>query len=151
MFTDDYSGMKFVEKLPSKNKIDVFNSLEKFITMAERQQDRKVKAFTLNHGSEFFNSLFIPFCDEKGILLHDTAPYTPAQNSVSERGNKTIINKARTMLIDANMPKRFWYPAIDTAVFLDNRTISKSSGEFKSTPHELWNGHKTGIKHLRTF
>lgn len=99
LFTDDFSSMRFVYPLSSKNKETVFPVLESFISYAERQTDKHVKIFTLDCGSEFFNSLFEPFCMEKGITLHATAPYTPEQNGVSERSMKTINSKARAMLL----------------------------------------------------
>lgn len=77
LFTDDFSGMKFVYKLKSKNKTEVHDVSIKFIAMVERQCDRQVKGFTLDQGSELFNSLFEPYCEERGILLHDSAAYTP--------------------------------------------------------------------------
>lgn len=67
LFTDDLTGMKFVYFLKSKDKTSVFNAILAFIIFAERQSERKVKCFTLDQGSEFFNSLFVPYCREQGI------------------------------------------------------------------------------------
>lgn len=78
-FTDDFSSMRFIYPLKSKNKETVFSTIKQFISYAERQADCHVKAVTLVCGSEFFNSLFVPFCEELGISLHDTAPYTPSR------------------------------------------------------------------------
>lgn len=100
--------MRFVYNLKSKDKETVFEALSHFIAVVERQKDRKLKQFTLDGGSEFFNSLFVPFCEERGIILHKTAAYKPEQNGVAERANKTINAKARALLIQANLPSRFW-------------------------------------------
>lgn len=151
LFTDDFSSMRFIYTLPSKIKEAVFPVLESFISYAERQTDRHVKSFTLDCGSEFFNTLFEPFCMEKGIILHATAPYTPEQNGVSERSMKTINSKARAMLLEANVPTRFWYQAAETAVFLHNRTMCKASGDLDVTPYELWHKRKPDIHHVRVF
>lgn len=151
LFTDDFSSMRFIYPLKSKSKESVFPVIRSFIAYAERQTDNHVKSFTLDCGSEFFNSLFVPFCDEMGINLHSTAPYTPSQNGVSEAANKTINAKARAMLITANLPQRFWYHAAETAVFIHNRTICKASGDLNITPFELWHKRKPDISHLRIF
>lgn len=119
--------------------------------MAERKYDRQMKGFTLDQGSQFFNSLFKAYCEERGIILHDSEAYTPEENGVAERSNKTINNKARTLLAESNLPQKFWYAAIETAVFMDNRTISKQYGSFLKTPYELWFRHKPNIKRLQTF
>lgn len=151
LFTDDYSSMRFIYPLSSKRKEHVFPVIESFISYAERQTDRHVKGFTLDCGSEFFNSLFEPYCLEKGIILHATAPYTPEQNGVSERSMKTINGKARAMLLEANVPAHFWYQAAETAVFLHNRTICTASGDLDTTPFELWYKRRPNIHHLRVF
>lgn len=151
MFTDNFSSMRFIYPLKSKNKESVFPVIKSFISYAERQTDHHVKSFTLDCGSEFFNSLFVPFCDEMGINLHPTAPYTPSQNGVSEAANKTINAKARAMLITANLPQRFWYHAAETAVYIHNRTICKASGDLTITPFEIWHKRKPNIHHLCVF
>lgn len=151
MFTDDYSSMRFIYPLKSKTKEAVFATIKQFVSYAERQTDCHVKSFTLDCGSEFFNSLFVPFCEELGINLHATAPYTPSHNGVSEVANKTINGKARAMLITSNLPRSFWYQAAETAVFLHNRTICKASGNLEMTPYEIWHKQKPDIGHLRIF
>ncbi|XP_021991258.1 uncharacterized protein LOC110888019 [Helianthus annuus] len=44
------------------------------------------------------------FCVEKGILHEFRAPYTPQQNGVAERKNRTLIEAARSMLADSKLP-----------------------------------------------
>ncbi|KAK1632904.1 hypothetical protein QYE76_007219 [Lolium multiflorum] len=40
---------------------------------------------------------------DEGIVRHHTIPYTPQQNGVAERMNRTIISKARCMLSNADV------------------------------------------------
>lgn len=140
--------MRFIYPLSSKYKEVVFPVLESFVSFAEQQTDKHLKSFTLDCGSEFFNSLFEPFCMEKGITLHSTAPYTPEQNGVSEQSMKTINSKARAMLLEANVPIRFWYQAAETAVFLHNQTICKASSSLDVTPFEPWHQRKPNLRHI---
>ncbi|GJZ01534.1 retrovirus-related pol polyprotein from transposon TNT 1-94 [Tanacetum coccineum] len=51
-----------------------------------------------DNGTEFRNSNFESFCDEKGISQNFSSPYTLEKNGVAERKNRTIIEAARTML-----------------------------------------------------
>lgn len=53
--------------------------------------------------------------------------------------------------MEANLPSKFWYQAAETAVFLHNRTICKSSGDLSITPFELWHKRKPDIHHIRVF
>ena len=53
--------------------------------------------------------------NKKGIRMQYTIAYTPQQNGVAERQNRTLCEMARCMLIDADMHKRYWGEAVMTA------------------------------------
>ena len=57
-----------------------------------------------------------------------TAPYTPQQNGRAERKNRYLTEMTRSMLIDANMPNKYWGEALLTANHLQNRL--PTSGEY---------------------
>lgn len=60
--------------------------------------------------------------------------YTPQQKGVAERANRTIVEKARTMLLDAKLSKEYWAEAVNTAVYLINRIPKKAlNGEIPQT------------------
>lgn len=42
-----------------------------------------------------------------GVQVEPTTPYTPEQNGVAERLNRTLITKARSLLVAAELPKSF--------------------------------------------
>ena len=74
-----------------------------------------------DHGREFENQSFSEFCDQLGIKHNFSAPRTPQQNGVVERKNRTLIEMARTMIIDGQIAKTFWAEAVHTACFIINR------------------------------
>lgn len=78
-----------------------------------------------------------------------TNPYNPAQNGVSERKNRTLVEAAHSMLKAAQLPNEFWAEAINTACYLQNH--SYTSALDNTTPIELWTGYKPNLSHLRTF
>jgi len=49
------------------------------------------------------------------IQFQTTVPYTPEQNGVAEQKNRTLCESARSMLFEANIPKKYWGEAIMTA------------------------------------
>ena len=55
------------------------------------------------------------------------------------------------MLHHAGLPDAMWPAAVDTAVYLLNRTTSTASGEPNKTPEEIWSGVKPSCEHLRIF
>ncbi|KAL0293887.1 UNVERIFIED_CONTAM: Retrovirus-related Pol polyprotein from transposon TNT 1-94 [Sesamum radiatum] len=89
------------------------------------------------------------FCELHGIRRPMTVPRTPQQNGVAERKNRTVLNMARTMLKSKEMPKEFWAEAVACAVYLLNRSPTRSLE--KITPQEAWSGWKPSVKHLRVF
>lgn len=58
-----------------------------------------------DHGGEFVNQRFEEFCDEFGISHNFSCPRTPQQNRVVERKNRFLIELARTMINEMNLPK----------------------------------------------
>jgi hypothetical protein len=74
--------------------------------------------------------------------------YTPEQNGVSERLNRSLVTVARAMLQGAGLPVRFWGDAVITACYLRNRTPIGPNGK---TLEEAYSGKKPYIRHLRAY
>jgi transposase InsO family protein len=72
--------------------------LKKFLKRAQNKFDAKVKRIRSDNGTEFKNTQVKDYLDEEGIKHEFSAPYTPQQNGVAERKNRTLIEMARTML-----------------------------------------------------
>lgn len=72
---------------------------------------------------------------------------------MAERLNRTLAEKARTMLLAANLPKRFWNEAVVTANYIKNRSPTSAHGEqFKNkTPAEIWFKSKPDLSHIKIF
>lgn len=74
-------------------------------------------------------------------------------NGVAERLNRTLQDRATTMLLACGLNKSFWSEAILTANYLKNRSPTNAVGKQfdNSTPAEIWFGKKPDLKHLRIF
>ena len=144
---DDYSRRVWPYFLKSKD--DTFAAFIEWKVMIERQTEKKVKVLRTDNGGEFCSDAFDDYCRKEGIVRHHTIPYTPQQNGVAERMNRTIISKARCMLSNAHMNKRFWAEAANTACYLINRSPSIPLN--KKTPIEVWSGTPADYSHLRVF
>lgn len=74
----------------------------------------KMECLRSDNGGEYTSKKMKDFCAECGIILETTAPYTPQTNGVSERMNRTLCQKASSMLLEANLPKHssymLWWP-----------------------------------------
>ena len=103
-----------------------------------------------DRGGEYTSHEFNTFCEKEGIQRELTAAYTPQQNGVSERKNRTLINVVLAMLSHAKLSKVFWGEALLTANYLQNRSPTKAIDEYK-TPYELWFGRQPNLSYLRVF
>ncbi|GJS80135.1 retrovirus-related pol polyprotein from transposon TNT 1-94 [Tanacetum coccineum] len=102
---DEYSRCTWVFCL--KKKSDAADCIMYFIRKMENLNEERVKELRSDNGTEFRNHKLEEFCDEKCISQNFSSPYTPEQNGVAERRNKTLIEAARTMLNSAKLPKQF--------------------------------------------
>ncbi|KAI5328290.1 hypothetical protein L3X38_027687 [Prunus dulcis] len=138
LFIDDHTRMAWVYFL--RNKSNAFECFKKFKTMTELQSGHKVKSLRSDRGGEFMSNEFLACCSEAGIQRQLTVAYSPQQNGVVERKNRTVIEMAKSMLHEKSLPYEFWAEAVHTAVYLLNRCPSKSLE--KMTPFEAYTGRK---------
>jgi transposase InsO family protein len=128
---------------------EAFSAFKEWKTMVENQTEKKVKKLRTDNGMEFCSHEFKSYCKSKGIVRHYTVPYTPQQNGVAERMNRTIIYKACCMLSNSGLNQRFWAEAASTACYLINRSPSIATD--KKTPIEVWSGSLVDYSQLRVF
>ena len=72
-----------------------------------------MRAICNDNGTEFKNARFDTFCSDQGLEHQYGSPYTPQQNGVVERKNRTLVEMARTMLDEA----------VNTACYVSNRIL----------------------------
>nr|UBX54621.1 transposon Pol polyprotein [Lupinus angustifolius] len=132
-----------------KEKSEVFGIFKKFKAFVEKQSEKLIKALRSDRGKEYNSHEFDKFCEDEGIEPQLTVAYTPQQNGVSERKNRTVMEMARSMLKEKGLPNTFWAEAVYTVVYIMNRCPTKAI-EGKS-PIEAWSGRKPSAKHLRVF
>ncbi|KYM96014.1 Copia protein [Cyphomyrmex costatus] len=87
--------------------------------------------------------------DARGILLDPCPPYTHELNGTAERYNRSIMNSARCLLADSNLPRKYWPEVIKTAAYLKNRTITNTIE--KKTPFEILFKEKPNIKNFKLY
>lgn len=61
----------------------------------------------IDNGLEYVSEEFQSFCKSKGITRYRVVPANPQQNDLAERMNKTILERVRSILSDAGLPKAF--------------------------------------------
>ena len=146
-FIDEASGRLAVSLIYSKAEV-----LDNFIAYwhrAEKDTGRQIKTLRTDGGGEYINRRMETYLREAGIVKVTTPPYTPAQNGIAERANRTLTEAARCMLHDAGLGNEYWGYAILAAAHIINHMPSRVHGN--KSPYEIWTGHIPSIGHFRVF
>eukprot|EP00253_Pinus_taeda_P007226 PITA_07226 len=125
-FIDEFSRKVWVYML--KRKSDVFSVFKQFRALEENNTGRTIKCLITDNGGEFTSKEFDNYCKDAGIKRHKTTIYTPQQNGVAERMNKTLLERARSMLSNAELQKELWMEAVATTCYMINRSPSTAIG-----------------------
>ncbi|KAK1617707.1 hypothetical protein QYE76_023224, partial [Lolium multiflorum] len=130
VIVDDYSRYTWVYFLKTKDETQqIFID---FATEVQRQHN------TLND-----------FLSDEGIRHQYSAAYTPQQNGVAERKNRTLMDMARSMMAEYKSRYNFWAEAISTACHSSNRLYLRKG--LNKTPYEILTGNKPNISYFKVF
>ncbi|GKC46268.1 putative ribonuclease H-like domain-containing protein, partial [Tanacetum coccineum] len=110
----------------SSTKDETNEILKNFIKEIENLVDKKVKIIRCDNGTEFKN-----------------------KNGVAERRDTTLIEAARTMLVDFKLPTTFWAEVVSTTCYVQNRVLVVKP--HNKTPYELFRGFKPALSFMRPF
>jgi transposase InsO family protein len=147
VIVDDYSRFTWVFFFQDKSETQ--EVLKKFLRRAQNEFDAKVKKIRSDNGTEFKNTQVEDFLDEEGIKHEFSTPYTPQQNGVTERKNRTLIEMARTILDEYKTSDRFWAEAVNMACHATKRLYLHKL--LKKTSYELLTDNKLNVSCFRVF
>lgn len=110
---------------------------------------KPIKVLRTDNGTEYVNNEMDKYLAFKGIQHQKSIPYTPEQMGVAERNNRTLVERARSMLVDVHLDQTYWAEAVQTANHCKN--ISPAVAVAGMTPYEKWTGSKRNLEYLRIF
>lgn len=131
LFIDDFTRLCWVYFIKAKS--EAFEYFKKFKALVRKQGNGVIKILGTDRGGEFMSKEFTTFREE-GIRRELTGPYTPEQNGITERKNRTIVEMARSMLKASKLSDSFWAEAAARAVYLLN--LSPTKAVWNKTPFE---------------
>ncbi|GKU96956.1 hypothetical protein SLEP1_g10137 [Rubroshorea leprosula] len=105
-------------------KLEALAAFKNFKVLAENEVGRSIKVLWIDHGGEFNSKEFADFCEFNDIKRQLTVAYTPQQNGVYEKRNRTIMNMVRSLMSKSSLPKEFWPEAVNWSVHILNRTYA---------------------------
>ncbi|VVT58440.1 uncharacterized protein SAPINGB_P006209 [Magnusiomyces paraingens] len=158
LFVSDLSGphvatlYSYVELLVRKS--DASLAIRNFIARCESyfsgdSAGDRVAYFHSDNGGEYISKDLEQFFVSKGIKHTYTVPHTPQQNGVAERLNRTLFEKAKSMLLYAHAPEYLWGEAVKSANYIRNRLPSRTTGGV--APLQLWTGKPPSYHHMKVF
>ena len=131
-----------------KKKSDTATAMKEWIAVHENESGKRVKRMRSDNGGEYIDASFEKWLREHGVV-HETIPArSPQSNGVCERMNRTIQDRARSMLVGAGLGGGFWVEAVGAACYIRNRCPVAG---LSKTPDELWSGRVPSVKHLRAY
>ena len=139
--------LSFVNLL--RHKSDALAVSKVAIAALESDSGQSLKSLHTDGGGEYISVAWGEYTRGKGIDHQLTAPYSPQQNGMSKRLNRTLLEKMRCLLLWSQLPKSYWDVALLHANWLGNRLpISALKGE---VPIEAWKGKKCDLQTSHTF
>lgn len=147
LLVDDFSRYMWVYFL--KTKDEALKVFKNFRTKVEKETEKRIKVFRSDRGGEFTSNDFKEYCEGAGIERHYTTPYTPQQNGVVERRNRTVVEMARSCLKEMNLPRKMWGEAIRHSIYILNRVPTRALTNM--TPYEARYGRKPNLGYVRIF
>ena len=132
-----------------KNKTETLEKLKLFKLEYPDMFGYKMKVLQCDEDKMFTEKELKEWCVKNCVKLQTSPPYHHASNGLAERGIQTVMDKTRTIMSQHSAPDGYWEEAVDTAVYLLNRTpVRKLNWK---TPHEIIHKEKPDISHLVPF
>ncbi|KAJ9542402.1 hypothetical protein OSB04_028908 [Centaurea solstitialis] len=147
VIVDDFSRYTWTKFL--KTKDETSSLIINFIKVVQVQLKLPVQTVRTDNGTEFKNNVLKAFYNSFGISQTFSAARTLEQNGVVERRNRTLVEAARSMLAESQLPQYLWAEVVNTACYTQNRSIIHRS--FGQTPYHILFGRVPSVGHFKVF
>jgi transposase InsO family protein len=122
------SYSRYVSDLPLVSKGDVFGALSQVLDVEAKRFGYHPSVLHMDCGTEFVNTHMNQYCSKHVIRQHFLDAYTPQQNGLAERFNRTI-------LLDSSLRKNLWNEIMSACTLTLNQIPTHQS---KKSPNELF-------------
>ena len=116
MLVDATSRKKWVYGLANLQGTSIVSQLQQFFI----DVGRAPRMIQTDFDPKFLGGAVANLCRHKGITLRASPPNQQSKNGLVESSWKQVVITARALLLEANLPKRFWFwAAREAALRLD--------------------------------
>ena len=143
-FIDDYTKSIWIFAIAAKS--EAIDALKELYNKLYTNLGYKIARIRSDNAGEYTGAKWTEFTKEKGIINEYTAPYSPEQNGVAERYNRTLASYTRAILHAKAIPYILWPYIFESVAYILNRTYNKA---IKKTPYEALLGSRPDISNIR--
>ena len=132
-----------------KKKSEVCEKFSELKALIKNASKLKIKILRFDNGGYYVSNYFLHICSQIGIQVQYLIPYTPQQNGVAERKNRSLKEMTTCMLESKKLAANLWAEAMHAEAYIHNRvTHSSMKG---NTPFEAYFRHKPDVSNLWVF
>jgi transposase InsO family protein len=110
LFKDDCSDYRTVYFI--KDKTEVYDRMKDFINTCRADLKDGCVTLRTDRGLEFCSQEVEKLLRDCGVKHETSTPYTPQQNGIIERDNRTVVGTASSLLLSANLDVKYWTHAV---------------------------------------
>ena len=130
------------------SKRDASQHVKDYSLSTQTLTGRPLRRFHTDGGKEYNDAE--RWLEARGSQVTRTPAHTPQHNGIAERMNRTLLSTMLALLGHAKLePTHFWREALETAVYLRNRT--HVDVKLAKTSHELFSGQRPDLSLCRVF
>ena len=78
-----------------------------YLARVEKETSKSMKCLRSDRGGEFTSNEFEESCNGRGIKRQTSSPRTPRHNGIAERRNRSILDCARTLMIEKKVSLKY--------------------------------------------
>ncbi|KAI7958482.1 hypothetical protein MJO29_006699 [Puccinia striiformis f. sp. tritici] len=129
------SCTRFCSAIPIKKKSDVPDTIIQAVNLEAKRIGYHPTVLHSDRGSEFINNQLIEYCNLHSIRTRQSDAYTPQQNGLAERFNRTVLESLRAVLKDSGLRRDLWNEVVKSCSLILNQIPAHKS---KKSPYELF-------------
>ena len=114
-FIDDFSKYTWVFFLKKKSK--VCEKISELKALIENASGLNIKILRSDNGGEYVSNDLLHICSQSVIQVQHSIPYTPQQNEVAERKNRSLKEMTTCMLESKKLAENLWDEAMHVHTF----------------------------------
>jgi transposase InsO family protein len=139
------SCTRFCAGIPLKHKSDTPKTIAYLLNLEAKRIGYFPTVLHSDRGTEFVNNALKKFCEKNIIRLRTSDAYTPQQNGLAERFNRTILESVRSILEDSGVNRKWWHEILKASTLALNQIPSHRSNK---SPFELFKNRSLSLDYF---